>query len=167
MDGSVPCSEPQRPDGSRGASRAVLADSGKDCGVPADDRLVLVVDDDDHVRGYLTKLLSRSGFCCLEACDAEQALELLAEHRPHLAVLDIALPGISGAELAWRIRERELDIPLVTVSGQLELWDPDDLTDLGFSRILSKPFEPNHLVRVCRQLCDGGDASQLGEKADG
>ena len=102
----------------------------------------------------------------MEARDAERALELLAEHRPHLAVLDIALPGISGAELAWRIRERELNIPLVTVSGQLELWDPDDLAHLGFSRILSKPFDPDHLVQVRRQVCDGGNAPQLGGSAD-
>ena len=125
----------------------------------ARDRLALVVDDDEQVRCLLTKLLSSSGFRCLPACNGEQALRLLEGHRPHLGVLDIVLPGMSGAELAWRIKEHMPDLPLVAVSRHLHLWDPDDLVDLGFSHILPKPLDCPKFLRLCRRICAGGSAS--------
>jgi CheY-like chemotaxis protein len=120
---------------------------------------VLVVDDEEAVRGFLSRLLSRSGYRCLEACDAEQAIELLTKHRPDLGVLDLALPGISGAELAWRMRERMPDIPLVAVSGQLQSWDLDDLADLGFARVFPKPLDCGEFIRCCREVCAEGIGS--------
>ena len=122
------------------------------------ERLALVVDDDDLARSLLTELLSASGFHCLPARSGEQALGLLEERRPHLGVLDINLPGMSGAELAWRINEQMPDLPLVAVSGDLDLWDPDDLVDLGFDHAFSKPFDCEEFVQICGNICTGGVA---------
>ena len=129
------------------------------------ERLALVVDDDDLVRSLLTKLLSASGFHCLPARSGEQALGLLEEHQPHLGVLDVKLPGMSGAELAWRIKEIIPELPLVAVSGCLDLWDPDDLTDLGFDHVFSKPLDCEEFVRVCGNIC-AGDTAVAGRLAD-
>jgi CheY-like chemotaxis protein len=130
---------------------------------PGRERLALVVDDDDLARSLLTRLLSASGFRCLQAASGEQALGLLDERRPHLAVLDINLPGMSGAELAWRIKGIMPELPLVAVSGSLDLWDIDDLADLGFGHALSKPLDREEFLRICGSVC-ARDATVAGAR---
>ena len=120
---------------------------------------VLIVDDEDGVRAMLVELLGNEGFECLEAPDGEQALEILEKNSPTLAVLDLALPGINGAELAWRIRERLPDVPLIALSGQLKMWEEDDLKDLGFARIFSKPMDCEDFLRVCREASNSGQGA--------
>ncbi len=111
----------------------------------------LIVDDEAAVRAMLVELLSGEGFECLEAPDGERALDILEKNDPSLAVLDLALPGISGAELALRIRESLPDLPLIALSGQLKTWEHDDLEDLGFARVFAKPMDCDDFLRVCRE----------------
>jgi DNA-binding response OmpR family regulator len=119
----------------------------------AADRLALVVDDEEGVRAMLVEILSRAGFSCLEAGSAEEALTLLDTRSPQLGVLDIALPGLSGAELAWKIRRRLPGLPLVALSGRLSEWDADDLRDLGFDRVFGKPMDVDEFLGFCERAC--------------
>ena len=130
-------------------------------GMPS--QVALVVDDSREFRQALVDLLEESGFRCLQAEDAERAMALLGDQQICIGILDIGLPGMSGAELAWRIREREPDLPLVAVSGMLDVWDRDDLADLGFVRVFPKPFDVDELVRACQGLCRRG----AGTRAEG
>jgi len=125
----------------------------------ADGRVALVVDDIPAVRKLTCAILRDYGFRCVEARDSEQALERLFEQRLDVAVLDIGLPGKSGAELAWRMREHGFDIPIVAISGQLHLWDRDDLEDLGFDGVLAKPFEEDEFVAHIFDLLNERDVS--------
>jgi len=127
-------------------------------------RLALLVGTDGQTRPLLARLLSASGFRCLPAVSGEQALELLKKHCPNLGVLGIELPGMSGAELAWRIREQQLDLPLVAVSDDRGLWDPDDLADLGFEHVFAKPLDCEEFVRICGDVC-AGDVAATGRLA--
>lgn len=78
---------------------------------------VLIVDDHPVVREGLKALLSRAGFCVVaEAADAAQALELAANAHPDLAIVDVALPGVSGLELCRRIRRRFPEVKVVLLS---------------------------------------------------
>jgi DNA-binding response OmpR family regulator len=123
---------------------------------PSTQKSALIVDDDEKVRRMLAELLSKVGFCCVEAADGEAALEALKglgdDQTPQLGVLDLVLPGMSGAELAWKLRKRLPDVPLVAISGHLSSWDPDDLEDLGFDRIFPKPMDCDDFVEYCRGL---------------
>ena len=112
--------------------------------------VALVVEDDADIRALLSTLLSATGFRCLEAEDAEQALTMVSLDRPILGVFDIGLPGISGAELAWRVRQESPHMRLVAVSAQLDVWDSDDLTDVGFDRIFPKPLDRGEFMCYCR-----------------
>jgi two-component system response regulator (stage 0 sporulation protein F) len=118
--------------------------------------VALIVDDDKQVRAMLVELLSKAGFRCVEAADGEQALEIVDDHTPHLGVLDLALPGMSGAELAWKLRTRMPGLPIVALSGHLSSWDSDDLEDLGFNRIFPKPMDCDDFVAYCRGVSGGG-----------
>ncbi len=119
--------------------------------------VVLIVDDDSRVRAMLVELLSKAGFRCVEAADGEEALGLLGVHTPRLSVLDLVLPGMSGAELAWKLRKRLPEAPIVALSGHLASWDQDDLKDLGFDRIFPKPMDCDDFLAYCRGV-SGGDA---------
>jgi DNA-binding response OmpR family regulator len=112
----------------------------------------LIVDDEEGVRRMLTDLLEQAGYACVQARDGEEALQLLQEHQPRLGVFDINLPGISGAELAWRVKEREPTIALVALSGVLQEWDRDDLRDLGFDRVFKKPMDCDEFLSFCRSV---------------
>ena len=135
------------------------AAGGRPAGAGGRHGSVLIVDDEDGVRAMLVELLSNEGFECLEAPDGERALEILEKNAPMLGVLDLALPGISGAELALRIRERLPDVPLIALSGQLKMWEPDDLKDLGFVRIFAKPMDCDDFLRVCREAVGPDEAA--------
>ena len=121
---------------------------------PSKPAVALVVDDEEHVRKMLAELLEQAGCGCVEAEDGERALELIADVHPDLGVLDINLPGISGAELAWRIRELEPAMALVALSGYLKEWDREDLSDLGFDRVFPKPMDCDAFVSFCKSIAD-------------
>jgi DNA-binding response OmpR family regulator len=114
--------------------------------------VALVVDDEDRVRRMLSDLLRQAGCGCLEARSAEEALRLLDSTPADFGILDINLPGMSGAELAWRIRERRPEMSLVALSGHLAEWDRDDLKDLGFDEIFPKPMDCEAFVSYCRRV---------------
>ena len=112
--------------------------------------LALIVDDDDRVRAMLVELLSKAGFRCIEAADGEEALRVIDDHKPRLSILDLALPGMTGAELAWNLRSRLPEAQIVALSGHLSVWDSDDLKDLGFDRIFPKPMDCDDFIDYCR-----------------
>ena len=121
--------------------------------------LALIVDDDDRVRAMLVELLSKAGFQCMEAADGEAALRIVDDHTPHLSILDLALPGMTGAELAWNLRNRLPGAPIVALSGHLGVWDSDDLKDLGFDRMFPKPMDCDDFIDYCRSVSGRGPAT--------
>lgn len=115
-------------------------------------RRVLVVDDNTDAATMLAALLTQLGHDVRTAGDGPAALSLLDGFTPDLALLDIGLPGMSGYELARRLRAREdcRDVRLVAVTG----WgQPDDRRrslDAGFDEHLTKPVDP----RAIREVID-------------
>ena len=110
--------------------------------------VVLVVDNDPVVRKLVRGILERVGLGCIEAADGESGLEVAVETSVSAVIVELVLPGMSGAELAWRLRRKVSGLPVVAVSGRLDLWDEDDLADLGICETLPKPFEPGRLIRA-------------------
>lgn len=110
---------------------------------------VLLVDDNDDARELLARLLSAYGYDVEIAMDAESALEIAARFQPHVAVLDIGLPGVNGWELARRMRalaglER---IRLIALTGHGTERDRQRSRDAGIDEHLLKPIEIESLTR--------------------
>jgi len=118
---------------------------------PSPGATVLVVDDDDPVRALACEILELLGYRVLEAESGETALDLLETVRPDLMLLDYAMPGMSGAELAARARRRWPDVPIVFASGHADTAQVEAALG-GEAVILRKPFDMETLARTIAGL---------------
>ncbi len=117
---------------------------------------ILLVEDDDAVREITSKVLERRGYTVFCAEAAEEALRLFQQHggQIDLLVADISMPGMSGQELASRLRERTDGLKTIFISG----FDPSvvDRGTLGDDcAYLQKPFTMEMLAHKVREVIDG------------
>ncbi|RSZ60767.1 response regulator [Massilia atriviolacea] len=148
---------PLRPDG---AAAAPAPHAGAEGAAGAALR-VLVVDDNVDAGDTLSTLLEALGHSTRVALDGERGLVLAAEFRPHLAFLDIGLPGMSGHQLARAIRaSAELDgMLLVALTGWGARADVAMSRQAGFDRHLTKPVDIGALSMVLDAAVRGGALS--------
>ncbi|MFZ2168643.1 MAG: phosphate regulon transcriptional regulator PhoB [Methylococcaceae bacterium] len=115
---------------------------------------ILVVEDEDAIRGMLLMVLEQAGFVPIAAADAEEAQKALDETLPDLILLDWMLPGISGVEWARRLKREpvycELPIILLTARGEEE--DTVKGLEIGADDYITKPFSPKELVARIRAV---------------
>lgn len=103
--------------------------------------------------------LTRHGFEVFLADNGETALELIAEHKPAVALLDIMMPKLSGLEVARKIRDdptnSTVSIMLISArsSGRIE----GDLDDLDIVDYITKPFSPTDLVERINGVINRGE----------
>jgi signal transduction histidine kinase len=104
---------------------------------------ILLVDDDNAVREVTAAMLGDIGYRVSEAHSGQAALALIERERFDLAVIDFAMPGMSGAELARRVRKRSPDLPVLFVTGFAER---EALSGISDRQIVSKPFVSGELA---------------------
>jgi DNA-binding response OmpR family regulator len=113
---------------------------------------VLVVDDDANIRQVLRLYLERDGHRVEEAVDGSTALDLAAEGRFDLVLLDVMLPGIDGLEVCRRLRD-STETPIVLLTARSGDADKVVGLDMGADDYVVKPFSPRELMaRVRAQL---------------
>ncbi|KGM33255.1 response regulator [Inquilinus limosus] len=114
---------------------------------------ILVVDDDNAVREITAAMLRELGHSVLEAGSGGAALELLeSEPGIQLMVVDFAMPGMNGAELARHARQRRPGLPLLFVTGFV---DRAALAGIADAQILGKPFGNEDLSRKIASVLPG------------
>ncbi|MFA5539445.1 MAG: response regulator transcription factor [Gemmobacter sp.] len=106
---------------------------------------LLVVDDDERIRGLLQKFLIRNGFIVSTARDAAQARRLLAGLEFDLIVLDVMMPGEDGLSLTRGLRET-LTTPILLLTARGETDNRIEGFEAGADDFLVKPFEPRELL---------------------
>ncbi|MFN0096055.1 MAG: response regulator [Dehalococcoidia bacterium] len=123
---------------------------------------ILVVDDEPVVVEVVERYLQREGYAVVTALDGRQAMEQFDETRPHLVVLDLMLPRLSGMEVCQRIRTGHRT-PIIMLTARGDEMDRIAGFELGADDYLSKPFSPRELVArvkaVLRRSYEGGDLS--------
>jgi CheY-like chemotaxis protein len=119
--------------------------------------LVLVVDDDIAVRQVTVEMLRDLGCETTQAVSAAEALMLLPQlpDPPDLILLDYAMPGMNGLQLARRLRERGFAMPIVLVTGYADLADADGSGN-PLDALLRKPFTIRELDATLTRLCRRG-----------
>lgn len=112
--------------------------------------LVLVVDDDDGVRGLTVAYAKRLGLKTLSAADGVEALALFGEHADEIAcvLLDLTMPRLDGVATYREMKQRRPDIPIVLCSGYTEQDAAQHFHGEGLAGFLQKPYELSQLRRV-------------------
>ncbi len=110
---------------------------------------ILVVEDEDSVRGLVVAVLRRSGYSVIESADGHDALAKLRNLSGdvHLVVTDVVMPNMHGPDLAAQLQESSRPIPVLFISGYAK---PTD--SLGDAPYLQKPFTPRVLVKKVQEL---------------
>jgi CheY-like chemotaxis protein len=108
---------------------------------------VLVVDDDDDVRRVLVDALDALGYQAVEAADGPAGLAALKTGMPDLMVVDFAMPGMNGAEVAAAARKLRPDLPIVFVSGYANTAAIEAVAGPD-AAVLRKPFRVDELQTV-------------------
>ena len=109
----------------------------------ASDATVLVIDEDPDVRCFIAESLGELGYRVSEASDGSAGLLMFAEHRPDLVIIDYIMPGLSGAEVARRIRAAAPAQRILFVSGYSET---EAITSAApGTALLTKPFRADAL----------------------
>jgi DNA-binding response OmpR family regulator len=115
---------------------------------------VLVVDDNPDAADSLTMLIRCWGYESRAVYDSQLALAAAADFNPHCFVLDIAMPGLDGYELARQVRHRpeHSRARLVALTAFSNETHQSRLRDAGFDYNLTKPADPGELERLMRML---------------
>jgi len=109
------------------------------------DAHLLIVDDDERIRGLLQKFLIRNGFLVSAARDAGHARRILSGLDFDLLVLDVMMPGEDGISLTRGIREHS-STPILLLTARAETEDRIAGLEAGADDYLAKPFEPKELL---------------------
>ncbi|MHB2205299.1 response regulator FixJ [Methylobacterium sp. CM6257] len=113
-----------------------------------DARLVHVIDDDDAVRDSLRMLLDTCGFTVRTYETATTFLEQQPLAHKGCVVADIRMPGMSGLELAVRLKELGSPLPIIVITGHGDVPLAVEAMRAGVSDFLEKPFEDEDLLRA-------------------
>ncbi len=112
---------------------------------------VLLVDDDQDLRQVMRSALEAQGYCVTEAPNGELALAELETEMADVAVLDFAMPGMNGAELAKRIAVRWPTLPILFASGFADTTAIESAAGTKVT-LLQKPFRIDELLHAISDL---------------
>jgi len=141
---------------------------------------VLLVDDDDAVRNVLRRVLEHRGYRVVPCASGSEALEHLAAGSYDAMVSDVRMPGMSGLKLLRAVREHDLDLPVILVTGNPDLSSATEAVEYGAFQYLIKPIESDRLdqavdraaavgrmARVKREYVEeyGSSTFRLGDRA--
>ncbi len=122
---------------------------------------VLLVDDDDAVRNALRRVLEHRGYNVISCGSGREALERLAGGGYDAMVSDVRMPGMSGLRLLRAVREHDLDLPVILVTGNPDLGSATEAVEHGAFQYLIKPIESARLNEVVERAAAVGRMARV------
>ncbi len=119
---------------------------------------VLVVDDDPDLLQSLRVLLEAYDYTVIMAANAAAAIAAVSEQQPDLVLTDIYMPDADGFELINALRQHNLNVPVVAMSGGGRVGGYDNLsvaTHLGAVAVIDKPFSNASLIETIERVLSG------------
>lgn len=109
--------------------------------------VIVVADDEEDILELVALGLERAGYVIHRAADGEQALALIREHTPDLAILDVAMPKLDGFELTRQLRNdpETSETKIVLLTARVQEADVDAGLAAGAHDYITKPFSPQEL----------------------
>ena len=116
---------------------------------------ILVIDDEDMVRGTVRRILEHAGYEVVEAFDGPDGIARFDEHTPDAVLVDLFMPGMSGIDVIKTLKMKNPDVKILTVSGS-DIRDGMGLLgeaqEAGATGILEKPFRIQALLAMVDDL---------------
>jgi DNA-binding response OmpR family regulator len=106
---------------------------------------ILVVDDEPGIRKIVKAYLEKDGFIVDTACDGKEAIHLFNVFQPHLIILDLMLPELSGEEVCQKIRQTS-NLPIIMLTAKSSENDRVEGLNIGADDYLVKPFSSRELL---------------------
>jgi EAL domain-containing protein (putative c-di-GMP-specific phosphodiesterase class I)/ActR/RegA family two-component response regulator len=139
--------------------------------------MILVVDDEPSLREILSEILGEAGYHVETAANGKEAIVLLEGKEWDAVLSDVNMPDVNGLGFLRAVRERDLDVPVILMSGAPDLQTSMEAIEYGAFRFLSKPLRPADLTasidsavrmhRLARVKRDALTHLGLGEKLVG
>jgi CheY-like chemotaxis protein len=123
---------------------------------------VLIAEDNAVNRELLRELLELRGYTVTEACDGQEALQVIEQTPPEILLLDIGMPVMDGFAVISRIRAnpRLSHLPVVAVTAYAMQGDREKIVDSGFDGYLSKPVNASSLAEELDRLLGKQDIAR-------
>jgi two-component system cell cycle response regulator DivK len=115
---------------------------------------VLVAEDNPVNRELLRELLENRGYSVIEACNGQEALDMVQQGQPDLLLLDIGMPVLDGFAVMRRLRENPklATLPVLAVTAYAMRDDRDKALNAGFDGYISKPINARDLANELERL---------------
>jgi CheY-like chemotaxis protein len=118
---------------------------------------ILLVDDDTLIRDITSRYLQRAGYHVLTATNGAEGIDIYQRLAPDLIVLDVAMPEMSGFEVASTIRKMQREegrahIPIVLLTAYARSFFLSVGTEAGIDSYLTKPISPEQLLEHIKQF---------------
>jgi two-component system alkaline phosphatase synthesis response regulator PhoP len=113
---------------------------------------VVLADDDGIVLALVKSTLQNYGMSCRSVDNGRDALRLIRSEQPHVAVLDVNMPGMDGYEVLAAVRAEKLPTRLILLTSLQQEKDILRAFNLGADDYLTKPFNPFELVARLKRL---------------
>ena len=117
-------------------------------------RRILIVDDEQGIRGALTQLLEYEGYDVKAVRNAVDGITEYEKWRPQLVFMDVKMAGIDGIEALRKIREKDATAVVVMISGHATIQTAVEATQLGAYDILEKPLDTDRILVTLRNALD-------------
>ena len=113
---------------------------------------ILVIDDEDEIRHFLTSLLQLYGYTVVLGTDGREGWAVFQKERDNidLVLLDLVMPHLSGEEVLANIRELDPETRVIVSTGVL----PEEAEAIGATAVLHKPYRVDRVLRTVRAVLD-------------
>ncbi len=118
---------------------------------------ILIVDDQAFIRILLVQAmddLKQQGVELLTAADGEEALSVVQRTRPDMIFLDVMMPHVDGYQVCRQVKEMYDDVYVIMLTAKGQLVDKEKGEALGTDEYITKPFDPDYLLKRAAQVLD-------------
>lgn len=120
-------------------------------------KIILVVDDEQNIRDFISVGLSMEGYTVLTAKDGNEGVNMALTASPDLIVMDVTMPVMDGWDALVKLRReaKTKGKPILMLTGMSSIKDVDKAMELGATSYLVKPFDIDRLLRKISLIIDG------------
>ena len=121
----------------------------------AQDRTILIIDDDEGVVDVLEAIVRKEGFKCEKAFDGEEGVERILKRQPDLLILDLMLPRYGGFEILRQLQQKETKtIPVIVITGRYTDQTTAEMLrqESNVIEFLTKPLQPQMLAMCLHRV---------------